>query len=35
MIMGGNQVDRPMSSKSNVEVPYYERVTDIDNIPYE
>ena len=24
-----------MSSKSNVEVPFYERVTDIKNIPYE
>ena len=34
-IMNDNQVDRPMSSKSNVEVPVYDRVTDMERIPYE
>ena len=34
-IIGDNYIDRPMSSKSNVEIPFYENVTDINNIPYE
>lgn len=33
-IINDNQLERPLSSKSNVEVPFYENVTDINKIPY-